>query len=122
MIKTKKKYLLFITLLLVAIFLFFSKNYLLENSDYTAIDSKNYHNAFVGEQSCIKCHQNEFHEWKDSHHYMAMLLPNDSNVKGDFNNVTFTADGVTSRFFKKGNKHLRKAMHLPALSAIKCFQ
>lgn len=104
MIKTKKKYLLFITLLLVAIFLFLSKDSFFESSDYTSIDSKNYHNAFVGEQSCIKCHQNEFHEWKDSHHYMAMLLPNDSTVKGDFNNVTFTADGVTSRFFKKGNK------------------
>jgi tetratricopeptide (TPR) repeat protein len=33
-----------------------------------------------------------------------MLPPNDSTVKGDFNNVTFTADGVTSRFYKKGSK------------------
>lgn len=35
---------------------------------------------------------------------MSMLSPNDSTVKGDFNNVTFKADGVTSRVFKKGNK------------------
>jgi Tfp pilus assembly protein PilF len=33
-----------------------------------------------------------------------MLPPNDSTVKGDFNNVSFTADGVSSRFFKKGSR------------------
>lgn len=36
---------------------------------------------------------------------MSMLPPNDSNVKGDFNNVTFTAGGVSSRFFRKGTKY-----------------
>jgi tetratricopeptide (TPR) repeat protein len=60
--------------------------------------------AYVGDQSCKKCHATEFKEWKQSHHYMSMLPPNDSTVKGDFNNVTFTADGVTSRFYKKGSK------------------
>lgn len=59
---------------------------------------------YVGDQSCKKCHATEFKEWKQSHHYMSMLPPNDSTVKGDFNNVTFTADGVTSRFYKKGKK------------------
>ncbi|QKJ65217.1 tetratricopeptide repeat protein [Flavobacterium sp. M31R6] len=33
-----------------------------------------------------------------------MLPANDSTVKGDFNNVTFTADGITSKFYKKGSK------------------
>ncbi|HSN48360.1 MAG TPA: multiheme c-type cytochrome, partial [Flavobacterium sp.] len=70
--------------------------------EYSAIEHQK--NTYVGDQSCKKCHANEFREWKQSHHYMAMLPPNDSTVKGDFNNVTFTADGVTSRFFKKGNK------------------
>jgi tetratricopeptide (TPR) repeat protein len=60
--------------------------------------------AYVGDQSCKKCHATEFKEWKQSHHYMSMLPPNDSTVKGDFNNVTFSADGVTSRFYKKGKK------------------
>ncbi len=61
--------------------------------------------AYVGDQSCKKCHETEFKEWKQSHHYMSMLPPNDSTVKGDFNNITFTADGVSSRFYKKGNKY-----------------
>jgi Tfp pilus assembly protein PilF len=60
--------------------------------------------AYVGDQSCKKCHTTEFKEWKHSDHYMSMLPPNDSTVKGDFNNVSFTADGVSSRFFKKGSR------------------
>ncbi|MBC7846108.1 MAG: tetratricopeptide repeat protein [Flavobacterium sp.] len=69
---------------------------------YTKIVTNNKH--YVGDQSCKKCHTTEFKEWKQSHHYMSMLPPNDSTVKGDFNNVTFTADGVTSRFYKKGSQ------------------
>jgi tetratricopeptide (TPR) repeat protein len=69
---------------------------------YDAIESQPA--AYVGDQSCQKCHTTEFKEWKQSHHYMSMLPPNDSTVKGDFNNVTFSADGVNSRFYKKGNK------------------
>ncbi|CAN1559747.1 NrfA-like domain containing protein [Flavobacteriaceae bacterium] len=60
--------------------------------------------SYVGDQSCKKCHMAEFKDWKHSDHYMSMLQPNDSTVKGDFNNVTYTGEGVTSRFFKKGNK------------------
>ncbi|WP_310560510.1 tetratricopeptide repeat protein [Flavobacterium sp.] len=67
-------------------------------------ESQSQSGAYVGDQSCKKCHANEFNDWKHSDHYMSMLPPNDSTVKGDFNNVTFTADGVTSRFYKKGAK------------------
>lgn len=67
-------------------------------------EALSFNNGYVGDESCKKCHINEHHDWKKSDHYMAMLPANDSTVKGDFNNVTFTADGVTSRFFKKGKK------------------
>lgn len=70
--------------------------------EYSEIQSQSV--AYVGDQSCKKCHSTEYKEWKQSHHYMSMLPPNDSTVKGDFNNVTFTADGVSSRFYKKGKK------------------
>lgn len=70
--------------------------------EYSEIQSQSA--AYVGDQSCKKCHATEFQEWKQSHHYMSMLPPNDSTVKGDFNNVTFTADGVSSRFYKKASK------------------
>jgi hypothetical protein len=70
-----------------------------KDDDYTEVLSSN--NAYVGDQSCKKCHVTEHHQWKQSDHYMSMLPANDSTVKGDFNNVTFTADGITSKFFKK---------------------
>lgn len=73
-----------------------------KDAKYTDIEIDD--KIYVGDQSCKKCHSTEFKEWKQSHHYMSMLPPNDSTVKGDFNNVTFTADGVTSRFYKKDRK------------------
>lgn len=68
-------------------------------------DVESHSKEYVGDQSCQKCHAMEFKDWKQSHHYMSMLPPNDSTVKGDFNNVSFTADGVSSRFYKKGSKY-----------------
>lgn len=67
---------------------------------YTKVESTK--NAYVGDQSCKECHNGEYQEWKQSHHFMSMLPANDSTVKGNFNNVTYKGDGVTSRFFKKG--------------------
>jgi predicted CXXCH cytochrome family protein len=61
-------------------------------------------NEFVGDQSCKSCHKNEYHEWLQSDHFLAMQPPNDSTVKGDFNNTHFTGDGVSSHFFKKDGK------------------
>jgi predicted CXXCH cytochrome family protein len=60
---------------------------------------------FVGSQACQSCHTKEYAEWKRSDHFLAMQPAHDSTVLGDFNNVTFTADGVKSRFYKKGEKY-----------------
>ncbi|HEY6504294.1 MAG TPA: tetratricopeptide repeat protein [Chitinophagaceae bacterium] len=62
-------------------------------------------NDFAGDQACKSCHANEYNEWLQSHHFMAMQPPNDSTVKGDFSDAVFTSDGVTSRFFKKDGKY-----------------
>jgi tetratricopeptide (TPR) repeat protein len=56
---------------------------------------------FIGSTQCKSCHQQEFDDWQQSHHYMAMQPANDTTVLGNFSNTTFTADGITSRFFKK---------------------
>ena len=63
-------------------------------------------NAFTGNQSCQPCHAKEHNEWLASHHFMAMLPANDSTVAGDFNNAELTADGVTTRFFRKDGKYM----------------
>lgn len=63
-------------------------------------------NEFAGDQTCKSCHVKEHNEWIQSHHFMAMQPANDSTVTGNFNNSTFTADGVTSHFFKKDGKFI----------------
>jgi len=61
-------------------------------------------NKYVGDEQCKSCHYKEWSDWKISDHYKAMLPASDSTVKGNFNNAVYTADGVTSRFFKKGSE------------------
>lgn len=99
----KSTILVLIILILLVIFRYFLVDRC-TSKDAKYSDIQSHSVAYVGDESCRKCHKTEFHEWKKSDHYMSMLPPNDSTVKGDFNNATFTADGVTSRFFKKGNK------------------
>lgn len=61
--------------------------------------------AFVDNNRCVECHAEQVKDWKGSHHEKAMEEANKASVLGDFNNVTFTDAGVTSRFFKKGDKY-----------------
>lgn len=73
-----------------------------KEAENTSQQSSN--NEFVGDKSCKSCHSNEYKDWLQSHHFMAMQPPNDSTVFGNFDNSSFTADGVTSRFFKRDGK------------------
>lgn len=102
----KSKFLISIGVIILALLVFFRVNIVdsCTSKDASYSDIHSHSVAYVGDQSCKKCHATEFKEWKKSDHYMSMLPPNDSTVVGDFNNVTFTADGITSRFFKKGSK------------------
>lgn len=73
------------------------------NNEYTEIPGK-FHSSreYLGSASCKECHQKAYSDWQKSDHFKAMQLPTDSTVAGDFSNVTYIADGVSSRFFKKG--------------------
>jgi tetratricopeptide (TPR) repeat protein len=61
-------------------------------------------NTYTGSSSCQSCHTQEHTDWLTSHHFMAMQPATDSTVSGDFNNAVLTADGVTSKFFKKDGR------------------
>ncbi|MCU7548629.1 tetratricopeptide repeat protein [Chitinophagaceae bacterium LB-8] len=89
-------------LIILSIFSFLLIEYCRPKSSEEAILSAA--NEYVGDQKCQSCHAKEFNDWKTSDHFKAMLPANDSTVLGDFNDKTFTADGVTSRFFKKDGK------------------
>ena len=100
----RKSFIAFIILILLFVIfrVFIVDSCSSKEAKYTEVLSAD--NRYVGDESCKKCHITEHHQWKQSDHYMSMLPANDSTVLGDFNNISFTADGVTSRFFKKGNK------------------
>ncbi|NEV64049.1 tetratricopeptide repeat protein [Thiorhodococcus minor] len=57
--------------------------------------------SFVGSQACAECHDTELDAWRGSYHDLAMAEATDETVLGDFNDTPFTAQGVTSRFFKR---------------------
>ena len=64
------------------------------------------HENFVGSESCKTCHQPEYDQWYTSHHAKAMAEANDSTVLGDFNDTRFRSKGITSTFFKNGEKYM----------------
>lgn len=59
---------------------------------------------YVGAKSCQGCHSSEYELWEGSHHDLAMQLPTPDTVLGDFNNATFSYNGITTTFFKRDDK------------------
>src|SRR5210317_1240973 len=59
--------------------------------------------SYVGEKVCASCHKEQSQQWKGSHHDMAMMTASETSVLGDFTNGSLTHDGVTSKFFKRGD-------------------
>ena len=62
--------------------------------------------SFVGSANCKSCHAQEYDLWEESHHFHAMEEPSEQTVLGDFDNSSFTADGVRYEFSKKENEFL----------------
>lgn len=62
--------------------------------------------GYVGRQSCVECHQQQFERWQGSDHDRAMALATPQTVLGDFNGREFTHNGVTSRMFREGDRFL----------------
>lgn len=73
-----------------------------------AADDKEEALRFVGSNACRACHTQEFKDWSSSHHHAAMQPANAETVLGDFNDTSFTEDGVTSTFFKKDGRFFVK--------------
>lgn len=61
--------------------------------------------SFTGTQACIQCHNEEYSEWKGSHHDQAMQLADSSSVLGNFNNVSYSLNGRTSTFFMRNGDY-----------------
>lgn len=75
-----------------------------KTADTTAITTSSNNNEYIGDQQCKSCHAPEYNNWLKSDHFKAMQKPTDSTVFGNFNHASYTADGVTSTFFKRDKK------------------
>jgi len=65
--------------------------------------------TFIGKESCIDCHKEEFNLWQHSDHSKAMAIATDSSVLGNFDNSKFvTSNGKETFFYKKKNKFFVK--------------
>lgn len=59
---------------------------------------------YVGSGTCRTCHSQQYNDWKDSDHDLAMVKADAESVKGDFD-TTFFSQGVTSKFYRKTNRY-----------------
>ena len=61
---------------------------------------------YVGRSVCAECHVEEAVQWAGSHHDLAMQPATAATVLGDFNDASLTHFGVTSSFFKEGDRFM----------------
>ncbi len=62
--------------------------------------------AFVGRAACAGCHAAEDSAWRGSHHDLAMQEAREATVLGDFGGATYTYNGVTSTFSRRGDRFI----------------
>jgi len=61
---------------------------------------------YIGSETCADCHPAEYDSWRGSHHDLAMQPANSETVLGDFDNTEFNHFGVTSTFYREGDRFL----------------
>jgi len=59
---------------------------------------------YVANAQCLSCHQDAARAWAGSHHAHAMAPATEQTVAGNFDNMQFRHQGVTTRFFKRDGK------------------
>jgi hypothetical protein len=62
--------------------------------------------TFVGAEACADCHTPQFDAWKGSHHPLAMQKATETTVLGDFVEAHIEHFGVTTTFFRNGDKFM----------------
>ena len=62
--------------------------------------------SYVENTQCLGCHQAAGEAWAPSHHAKAMAPPTEQTVRGNFDNTQFRHQGVTTRFFRRGDKYI----------------
>jgi tetratricopeptide (TPR) repeat protein len=61
---------------------------------------------YVGRDVCASCHRQEHERFLQSHHHQALAVASAETVQGDFSDQTLEHDGLTSRFYRQGEKFM----------------
>ena len=61
---------------------------------------------YVGRDSCVSCHQPQHDLFVGSHHDLAMDLATEETVRADFADQTLEHFGITTKFFRDGQKFM----------------
>jgi len=61
---------------------------------------------YVGASECVDCHAQEYRSWSGSHHDLAMQHVDEQSVLGDFDDASFGYAGISSRFFRQGERFM----------------
>lgn len=61
---------------------------------------------YVGQATCVNCHQQQAHLHVGSQHQLAMQAATEATVLADFNDATLEHHGVSSRMFRNGDKFI----------------
>ena len=59
---------------------------------------------YIGTQTCVACHEQEYKTWQNSHHDLAMQEATAETVVGKFDGRTFKYNDVESTFYTKDNQ------------------
>ncbi|MFV0298965.1 MAG: multiheme c-type cytochrome, partial [Hyphomicrobiaceae bacterium] len=62
--------------------------------------------GYIGSAACATCHAKTFEHWQGSDHANAWNVPDSKTVRGDFSGVSFTQNGVETRFIKSLEDYL----------------
>jgi tetratricopeptide (TPR) repeat protein len=62
--------------------------------------------TYVGSDSCAQCHASEFTAWRASQHAAAMQHATPATVLGNFDDASYTFQGVTTTFSKRGDQYV----------------
>ncbi|MCL6416449.1 hypothetical protein MIB92_12370 [Aestuariirhabdus sp. Z084] len=61
--------------------------------------------SYVGAASCQQCHQSQYADWQNSHHFRSMLPANEASVLGDFSGQVLEFHGLETRYFKRDQRY-----------------
>jgi len=93
-----------IAVLALAAWYFFAARQPGESAPASASETAAVAATYVGSQSCAECHAAESQAWQASQHAAAMQRATERTVLGDFNDASYSFQGVNSRFFRRDGK------------------